>query len=242
MRLFAVLVLLAFGVPVFAQSLERDTIRLRFVKPSRVAQALSAPAPSLLPAGIAAIVPDDQNNTLIVRGTLHALIQVRKAVRRLDLPPRQLQIKLRLVRVRFTQSGAGEEETLGTPIVTTVDNKRVLARLDGPGGSLKVEIVPRVSSGDESVTLDATLSTRPESGRRRFTREARQTVRVPVGEMRRITGVTDSSSVSVQARVGQGTTPGNADLLAAAAPFTAVYLEATPSLINDDFYQSTPKP
>ena len=245
-RLFVAFALLFTLPPVCAQSLgspeplDRDTIRLRFVKPSHLARALSAPERPLLPAGIAEVVPDDRNNTLMVRGTTQALIQVRKAVRLLDLPPRQILLKLRLIRVQFTRNGAGEEETLGTPIRTTVDKGRTMVRLDGPGGNLKVQIVPRVS-GDDFITLDTTLSTETQSGRRRLTRTARQTRRVPAGETRRVSGVTDSPDASVQAQVRQGAMPANADVLGA-TPFTAVYLEVTPLLINDDFYPSAPRP
>ncbi len=216
-----------------AAPVRTERIALRFVSPSEVVAALKASAAGALPPGAVELTPDDRDNTLSVRGSDAAIAKVKELVALLDVPARTVRVKLRVVRAWFVDDGKMQEDTLGTPVITTINNRTAAVSVSGRGG-YTVALTPRVN-GDDSITLTTTLRLSVPVGGTTFRNlTATRTRRVEAGKAERVVGVTDSRDAAIQETVRLGALPEKW----APASFYAYYVEATASEITAG---STPK-
>ena len=199
------------------QKIVREKIALRFVIATKVVDYLKTNTSSryvgegrpnveepLLPPGIASVLPNKRDNSLTLRGTAEAVARLKETIRLLDIQPREVTIKLRLVRVPLTPSDEEEatprsEEVIGAPILVTLNNQTGRVAVRGRGG-YEVEITPRIN-GDNSVTLSAEL---------------------------RLLGL-NNQVVSSARGTRRVTTPGERLLAVSDAANTRIVLEATPA-------------
>lgn len=257
-RLLLLAALLCLMTPAFAQRVDREKLALRFIKPSTVIQMLAqppsvstsgevsaapngAPQPttpkSLLPSGITQILPNDRDNTLLVRGTAEAIRDFKETIRLLDVAPRQVKIGVRVVRVQFFEDGKTQEQELGTGTVVAASNRSATLSVGGRTG-YSLSLQPRIN-GDDSVTITGEFNVLSQIERNRYYQNAtRNTRRVADGETRRLLGVSDSKDESIRVAVAQGRLPEQW----APATFTAIYLEVTPGVIKDGLSPAVSKP
>lgn len=217
-----------------AAPIRTERIPLRFVRPSEMIAALRA-APNGLPAGTANLTPNDRDNTLSVRGSDVAIARVKELAALLDVAPRTVLVKLRLVRVWFVDDGKMQEDTLSAPVITTTNNRPAAISVSGRGG-YAVALTPRVN-GDGSITLTATLRlSAPVGGAAYRDLTATRTRRVEAGKTERVVGVTDSRDAAIQETVRLGALPEKW----APNSFYGYYVEATPSEVTGDPPPKTP--
>jgi hypothetical protein len=208
---------------------------LRFVSPSEVVAALKAAAPNSLPTGAADLTPNDRDNTLSVRGSDTAIAKVKELVALLDVAPRTVLVKLRLVRIWFVDDGKMQEYTLGAPLITARSNQPAAVSVSGRGG-YAVALTPRVN-GDGSITLTTTLRLDvPVGGTTYRNLAATRTRRLDAGKTERVVGVTDSGDAAIQETIRLGALPEKW----APNSFYGYYVEATASEITGDPPAKTP--
>lgn len=177
---------IAFGsLPAAARQAEAPvtrTVKLRHVKPSRVAPRLGAMKeppgvaapptgrlPADLPPGVVAMGASDREMTLTLRGPAGQVKRTERLIGMLDVPPRPVTLRVRLLRIPLTE---GEDDTAALtgdlPRNTVVVAKEALrtssmeeakATLVEPrnGDTWEVHMTPK-ANGDASVNLAYTVS------------------------------------------------------------------------------------
>lgn len=224
---------LAFAGVTSAQQGVTEKIPVNNVIAAEVVKKLKADGS--VPPAIRQISPNDKDNSVTVQGSPAAVTQVKEALRKLDVRPRQIQVNLRRVRVQVSPDGKRTEEDTPGPVMTTTNDvpaTMTLTYAANPGGAVvdgwTYGVLPHVES-DGSVTLSVTL--RREGP---HALSATATRRVPAGQTVRITGITDSQDKRVQELVRQGLVPEKS------GAFRADYLEATPTEVVNG-HRSTPQ-
>ena len=214
-----------------AAPVRTERIALRFVRPSEIVAALRA----VLPTGTAGLTPEDRDNTLSVRGTESGIARVKELVALLDVAPRIVQVKMRLVRIWFVDDGKMQEDVLGKPVITARSNQPAVISVSGRGG-YTVALTPRVND-DGAITLTTTLRfSAPVGGAAYRDLTATRTRRLEAGKTERVVGVTDSRDAGIQETVRLGALPERW----APASFYAYYVEATASEVTGEPATKTP--
>jgi hypothetical protein len=189
----------------------------------------------LPPGGAADLTPDDRDNTLLLRGSEAAIAATKERVALLDVAPRTVLVKLRLVRIWFVDDGKMQEDTLGAPLITARSNQPAAVSVSGRGG-YAVALTPRVN-GDGSITLTTTLRLDvPVGGTTYRNLAATRTRRLDAGKTERVVGVTDSGDAAIQETIRLGALPEKW----APNSFYGYYVEATASEITGDPPAKTP--
>ena len=222
------------GQQAAAAPVRTERIALRFVRPSEIVAALKA-VPTGLPTGTAGLTPEDRDNTLSVRGTESAIARVKELVALLDVAPRIVQVKMRLIRIWFVDDGKMQEDVLGKPVITARSNQPAVISVSGRGG-YTVALTPRVN-GDGTITLTTTLRfSAPVGGAAYRELTATRTRRFDAGKTERVVGVTDSPNAGIQETIRLGALPEKW----APASFYAYYVEATASEVTGEPATKTP--
>jgi hypothetical protein len=170
-----------------------------------------------------------------VRGSDAAIAAVKKRVALLDVAPRTVLVKLRLVRIWFVDDGKMQEDTLGAPLITARSNQPAAVSVSGRGG-YAVALTPRVD-GDGSITLTTTLRLDvPVGGTTYRNLTATRTRRLEAGKTERVVGVTDSGDAAIQETIRLGALPEKW----APNSFYGYYVEATASEITGNPPPKTP--
>lgn len=234
-RLALLLVLFVPAGNAFAQEASTEKVRLQYLRASELARDLVAGAVAEsrtqggevrlrvleLPPGVEGLVPDDDRNTLTVRGSASAVADVKRLLRALDVPPRQITLNIRLLSYRFTEQGAAEEpRTLQSPIVSTLHRVPASLSVGDAKKGMKIDLLPRIN-GDGSITVLITMAewgSVPD-------RQNRVTVlrRLEPGKPTRVLGVTDASGNKLREIVGRG------ELAVTPANHNALYVEVSAS-------------
>jgi hypothetical protein len=206
------------------------------VRASDLVRLLETAAPprqaSVLPRGVERVIPDDRAMTLTVRGTAKAVAEVKQMIGLLDVTPRETLVKLRVVRVRFAPGGGREEETLGTPVVSTLNNKTARVAVSGGLQDWSVEVTPHIN-GDGSISLLAKLNlSRIASSPREALTTGEQYRRVPAGKTARLAPITDSADPRVQEFTRKNLVLDDLDRFKPPSALTLYYLEATPAEVT----------
>lgn len=209
-----------------------ETIPLKFAKPSDVVAFFTAlrekggvgnaPSPSAVPESVEQMIPNDVDNTLIVRGDAQGVAQVRRLIAFLDVQPRAVRLDLRVLRYTFpANGGAPTVEEIAAPVTQTKNNLAADVAAVGARQTFKLRLTPHVN-GDGSVTIAAELGMggRTSSSVRRLMN----------GERRLLLGVSDSSDAAVQRWLSRGAAPGTtvSDLPA----YSTYFLEVTPTVLT----------
>ncbi len=241
MKRFATpLAVLTLAGAALAQNVVTEKIPLRFTKPSRMAEMLSRGTPGaaagqaksgpLLPQGIEQVSADDRDMTLTVWGAAPAVAQMKEVIRLLDVQPRLVGLKMRLVRVEPTADGKREEKTIAVPETQTLNN--VAARVsvtqtDNTGGVVHgwaVEVLPKIN-GDRSVTLSTQLRLQSAGGAPLLS--TKSTRRIENGKRGRVVELIDPRD-----RRAQNPDPHGKTTKAQTPP--TYYLEITPTDLTPD--------
>jgi hypothetical protein len=216
----------------FAQSVT-ENITLQHVMPTQMMQTLNGSSEkskqTFVPKGVETLKADDLTFTLKATGSSEAIGELKKLVKLLDVQPRQVMVKLRVVRVVVTADGPGQEEVVQQPTLITIQNKDAQVQVTNQtGNSFSAKVIPHLN-GDDTVTLNFSSELVQSSGNTVKTQSVQKTVRLGQNEMKRFTGMTDSQDSRVIEAVRQGKL---ADVPGLA--YTAYYFDVTVS-------ETTPK-
>ena len=217
----------------FAQQTRTENIPLKYVIPTEMVVQLRATeeqqAELHLLEGIFALTPDNTANSLKVTGKPEAIANLKKVILLFDVKPRQVLIKLRLVRVLMGADGPGKEEVLQQPVISTMNNRPAIMRLiQSNTDQFSVRVVPRIN-GDNSVSLSVASSlTLPGKNNRAKSLNAETVRRIEENKDVRLYGFSDSPNPQVQEALRQGKL---ADL--PGATYTAYFIDATASEVKN---------
>jgi hypothetical protein len=206
---------------------------LRHLGAKQGATRLDAPKPtakpSLLPQGIEQITIRDADHTLVARGTAEALNNLTDVVELLDVKPREIRMKVSLVRVRFTRedSSSWDVETLATSVFQVKNNTFAPINIRGKTENFRLyrfALLPRILS-DDTITLFVRELSLPSFPAGKNADAVQITRSVPIGGKTTLFGVTDSTNEAIQRAVTQGQFPAIPD------NHTAYYLQVTPTIV-----------
>lgn len=175
-----------------------------------------------MPGGVTAISPIEKGRALSVKGTPDGVRMLEGLVSLLDVPQKQVLVKMRVLRVSFGANGKKTETVLQQPRITTFHNKPAQIQIGDRSGrnNLLIRVTPRLPGGGQATLVTLLSVTWPRGTRDTLERP----VSVPLGSTRRVIGVTDSEETPVMQAVGRGDLPE-----AWGKPCVAVYVEATPT-------------
>jgi len=114
-----------------------------------------------LPADLS-LIADARTNSVILTGSIEAIVEVTKRIKLLDVSPIQIRLEMRVIRLIHEKNGALKIETVGGPTATTLDRvpamMSALSKNDGiPNDGYIIEINPQVQ-GDGTILLIGKLS------------------------------------------------------------------------------------
>ncbi len=178
----ALLPVLSLGIPAdpaFAWQEETvtETIKLSFIKPSALMLSLQEPTAfpggsvtppqpkSFVPAGITDLVSNDPSRSLTVTGTKAAIAEMKHIVRLLDVKPRQVVLKTRLLETRLEAGGRRTRTILQNSVLSARNNQSVLTAISGSESDneeISVIFTPHINP-DRSISVLAKMQRRWEN-------------------------------------------------------------------------------
>lgn len=141
-----------------------EAVKLRFLKPSEFVRFLMRPIDGGKPGadnrsfvtGFKQFVPNDVNSTVTVSGSADKLQEYKALVAFMDVAPRTLRMKIRLLRYEFAADAKLSDEPKTTEVASTeadaINNTPVELSLVAGEAMFYGNIVPHVN-GDGSVSL-----------------------------------------------------------------------------------------
>lgn len=185
--------------PAAKDTIVTETILLKYMLPSQAVKFFTTPsellstdpsigakpkppkvAPTIptLPNGIIGTTPKDNDLSLTLKGTRRGVKEATALLRFLDVKPRQVQIKTRLIEIRLSEDGTKQEKLLQSPIVSTTNNvpagvglsfgNSTRSAFTTSGGNTtsrpntSISVTPNIN-GDDSISLTVKLSIQPHS-------------------------------------------------------------------------------
>ena len=172
--------------PANTDTIVTRTIHLNYMLPSQAVQLLTTlpesgtqilretvPPVRKLPEGVADLTAKDDDLTLTIRGTRKSIKEITEALRFLDVKPRQIQIKMRLVEIQQSADGTKQEKLLQSPILTTTNNSRAAIGVNFTGSAstslttgneqnashspdTSISVMPHIN-GDDSIFLQVSM-------------------------------------------------------------------------------------
>jgi hypothetical protein len=206
---------------------------LRYLGAKQSATRLDAPKPTekpgLLSPGIQQITIRDADRTLVARGTANALNELRTIVLMFDIKPREIRLKVSLVRVRFTKEdpSSWDIETLATSTFQTANNTFTPIQIRGKAENFRLyrfSLLPRLMS-DDTITMFVRELNLPSFAGVKNADAVQITRSVPIGGKTTLFGVTDSANEAIQQAITRGQFPAIPDT------HTTYYLQVTPTLV-----------
>ncbi|BDI30780.1 hypothetical protein CCAX7_28310 [Capsulimonas corticalis] len=157
------------------------------------------------------------DNAVTARGSQEAVTAFEKDLHAADVPMKQFQITLRVVRYHVDKQGKCVEKPIQTPIITTTDKTTASISTQGDDG-LELVITPQ-SAPDNAVNLAVEVRTLGEQGE--VMCSGKNTLLAPFGKTVRITGMTEAKDKLLRRAVMRG------EVVTDRGEYTGYYVEAT---------------
>ena len=177
-----------------------ETIRLRYMGPDNVTEALKARQ------GIEQLTLNYSDNSVTVRGDVKAITKFKADLRLADVPIVSYWVEMRLVRFHVDAGGKHTETVVMAPHVSTIANVPAFCAINQNSSGYSVSVTVS-RNADKTVTLSSEVRELGDDGE--IVSSGRNTRVVKLGETVRTVGMTDAKDKVVRRAVHQGEMVGN---------------------------------
>jgi hypothetical protein len=217
MNLLPLTILQAVATAAGIQDSVSETVKLRYVHPSRLAQVLK------LPFELEQITFNFKDKTVIMRGSRKAVLSTIEQVFDADvnIDPFNYKLGLRLTERIVRQDGKVTERLVNDSSATVTVGNPVTISTGGNEASGHTVVVQISPSAVGQVTLEVTMNMRDQAGNVLFTSMKKR--KVNIGERVAIGGMTDVKNIALRDAIDRGDRPKDR------GDYSALYVELTVS-------------
>jgi hypothetical protein len=217
---FVLASLLALASPASAQDAVTETVRLRYVHPLELAQALK------LPLDLEQVTLNFREKSVTIRGSRNSVVAAMQQVFEADVEPIVYRVELRVVKRTVDSKGDATEVLSSMPWGSVAPRVPVTFSTGSDeafGQSVTVKVTPAERGGAK---LEVTMRMRDQAGNDIYAASKERIVKL--GELVQIGGMTNEKSPALRGAVERGERPGEG------AGYTAYFVALRLSIIAGD--------
>lgn len=183
-------------------------------------RAHGKPGAASLPQGVFSLKPDEKKGVVYVKGTREGIKTVMRLMPLLDVAPRQVEVRAKILAVRFGPDGSRQEQVLQAPTVLTLVNTPGEVKVGRAASAQQTQLAftPRLNDSGDEVTLRVKFGMVWEDGTSDGIERA---VVLRSGQKQRVAGLANVKDSKLREAVALGKVPTRWP-----SPFTAYYVDA----------------